>query len=132
VTQNPKDSLTELAFGASRVDEQAELAPLGAEGGYQIQVASFQKQEDADKFVDDLRKRGHRAYRQAAHVPGRGRGHRVRIGPFKTKFQANQYKDKFEKTERVSPFVIDPDKVRQQMEIRAAKLEARKKKYGKP
>ncbi len=127
VTEQPKDRLTGLAASQSQVAEGGALAPMGSEGGYQIQVASFDKQEDADKFVSDLRKRGHEAYRQAAHVPGRGLWHRVRIGPFKTKFQAQQYKDKFEKTERVSPFLVDPHKQKLQEDIKQAKIAARKR-----
>ncbi len=127
VTEEPKDSLTGLAANQAKVAEDTEMAPMGTEGGYQIQVASFQKQEDADKFVTDLRKRGHSAYRQAAHVPSRGLWHRVRIGPFKTKFQALQYKNKFEKTERVSPFLVDPHKVKLAEDIRKAKMAARKR-----
>lgn len=127
VTTQPKDSLAQLAASASKTDETLVVAPPGSDGGYQIQVASFQQMEDADVFVEDLRKRGHSAFRQPAYVPSRGLWHRVRIGPFKTKFAADQYAKKFERTERVSPFVVDPHKVKQAEEIRAAKIEARKK-----
>lgn len=130
VTTQPKDQLAQLAASASKVDESAEMAPAGSEGGYQIQVASFRNAGEADAFAADLRRRGHRAYRQAAYVPDRGLWHRVRVGPFKTKFDAIKYKEKFEKTERVSPFVVDPDKVKQAEDIRAAKLAARAKKKG--
>ena len=126
VTKQPKDSLTQLASAVSKADDKY-LAPPGAEGGYQIQVASFKKKEDAEAFVDVLRKRGHSAFRQAAYVPDRGLWHRVRVGPFKTRYKANLYKKKFEKTERVSPYVIDPHKVKQAEEIRAARLAAQKR-----
>ncbi len=124
VTTDPKDSLTQLAANQSRPDAAGEIAPSGSEGGFQIQVASFTKQEDADKFVDELRKRGHAAYRQAANVPGRGVWHRVRIGPFKSKFAALQYRTKFEKTERVAPFIIDPYKLKAAEDLRAARVAA--------
>jgi cell division septation protein DedD len=128
VTTQPKDDLVALAHGRSKVPESAELAPSGMEGGFQLQVASFKEQADADRLVDDLRRRGHRAYRQAANVPERGIWHRVRIGPFKTKFEAVKYKGDFERVERVSPFIVDPDKVKQAEEIRAMRLAAREKK----
>ena len=131
VTTEPKDQLTSMAATASEPDDDAEMAPSGSDGGYQIQVASFKQASDADAFVADLRKRGHSAFRQAAYVPGRGLWHRVRIGPFKSRFQAIQYKKKFEKSERVSPFVVDPHRVKRAEEIRAAKLAIRKKKYGR-
>lgn len=130
VTTQPKDSLTSLAAKASE-PSSVEMAPPGSDSGFQIQVASFKDAADADKFVDELRKRGHRAFRQAAYVQGRGLWHRVRIGPFKSSYEANQYKKKFEQTERVSPFVVDPHKVKQAEEIRAAKADARKRKYGR-
>jgi DedD protein len=131
VTTDPKDELSALAAGAAKTGDDSALAPPGSDGGYQIQVASFQRAEDADAFVQDLRKRGHSAFRQPAYVPERGLWHRVRIGPFKSKFAAEQYAKKFEKTERVAPFVVDPHKVKQQEEIRAAKLAARKRKIGR-
>lgn len=131
VTTQPKDQLSQIAASNGKVDNDDHLAPPGAEGGYQLQVASFRRADEADVFVESLRKRGHRSYRQAAYVPDRGLWHRVRIGPFKTRFEATKYKEKFEATERVSPYVVDPDKVKQADEIRAAKVAARKKKDEK-
>lgn len=131
VTTQPKDDLVALAAGRSKVPEGAELAPSGMDGGYQLQVASFKEQVDADRLVEDLRRRGHRAYRQAANVPERGIWHRVRIGPFKTKFEAVKYKGEFERVERMSPFLVDPDKVKQAEENRAMRLAAREKKDKK-
>jgi DedD protein len=131
VTTAPKDGLTAMAADASRIPGGTELAPAGMDGGFQLQVASFKDQPDADRLVDDLRRRGHRAYRLAAQVPDKGLWHRVRIGPFKTKFEATKYKGDFERTERVSPFVVDPDKVKQAEDIRAMRLAAREKKDKK-
>jgi cell division septation protein DedD len=130
VTRDPRDQLTQMAASTKQPESNAEMAPPGAEGGYQIQVASFKIATEADAFVAELRKRGHRAYRQAAYVPDRGLWHRVRVGPFKTKFEAIKYKEKFEKSERVSPYVVDPDKVKLAEDIRAAKLSIREKKKG--
>jgi hypothetical protein len=56
----------------------------------------------------------------------------VRVGPFETKFQAVQYKKKFETSERLAPFVVDPGKVKQAAEIRERKLQARIDKHGRP
>lgn len=130
VTTQPRDSLTQLAATASKVEPGGELAPAGSEGGFQIQVASFKKQEDADAFVEDLRKRGHSAYRQAAYVRDRGLWHRVRIGPFKNRYLAQLYAKKFETSERVSPYVVDPHKVKQAEDIRSAREAARKRRAG--
>ncbi len=125
VTTNPRDDLTALSARVTAGAAEAELAPAGNDGGFQIQVASFKDQADADRFVEELRRRGHAAFRQAAYVPGRGLWHRVRVGPFKTKYEANQYRAKFERTERMAPFVVDPAQVERAEEARAAKLAAR-------
>ncbi|MEN9579081.1 MAG: hypothetical protein RJA70_2090 [Pseudomonadota bacterium] len=127
VTQEPADELGQMAKSASEL-EPTELAPSGSEGGYEIQVASFREIQDSDTFVEELRKRGHRAYRQAAYVPERGLWHRVRIGPFKLKYEAMNYKVKFEEQERISTFLVDPAKVKQQREARDAKQAARDRK----
>ncbi|HEY6728723.1 MAG TPA: SPOR domain-containing protein [Polyangiaceae bacterium] len=133
VTTEPKDDLSRLAVtAASERANAATEAPAGADSGFQIQVASFKDQVDADAFVSELRKRGHEAFRVAAMIPGRGLWHRVRVGPFKTKYQAVVYKQKFEQNERMAPFVVDPEKVKQAEEIRQRKVEARVKKYGQP
>jgi DedD protein len=124
VITNPRDVLTDMAASAAAAKTDADMAPPGMDGGFQLQVASFKEQADADRAVEDLRKRGHRAFRQAAHVPDRGLWHRVRVGPFKTKLEAMKYKDRFERTERIAPFLIDPEKVKQAEEQRAARLAA--------
>ncbi len=127
VITSPRDALTELAASAAASKTDTELAPEGRDGGFQLQVASFKDQAEADRAVEDLRKRGHRAFRQAAHVPDRGLWHRVRVGPFKTKLEAVKYKDRFERTERIAPFLIDPEKIKQAEEQRAARLAALQK-----
>jgi len=123
VTTEPKDRLVALASDVSKVEGTPAMA--GTEGGYQLQVASFRDQPDADHLVDELRKRGHRAYRQAAYVADRGLWHRVRIGPFKTKIAAEKYKADFDQKERLSAFLVDPEKVKRQEEVRASKAAAR-------
>jgi len=62
-------------------------------------------------------------------VPDRGIWHRVRIGPFKTKLEALKYKERFERTERIAPFLIDPDKVKQAEEQRAARISQLQKRH---
>lgn len=131
ITTAPKDPLTQLAAGSASPTAEGSLAPPGADGGYQIQVASFKTAEEADAFVQQLRARGHSAWRQAAYVKDRGLWHRVRVGPFKTKYEAQTYKTRFEKAEGLSPFVIDPHKVKMEAEVREAKRAARVKKYGR-
>jgi DedD protein len=127
--RHPKDDMTALASQVSEPERPDEHVMPGGEGGYQLQVASFQELAEADRFVADLRKRGHRAYRQAAYVADRGLWHRVRIGPFKSRYSADLYRKDFEKSERMSTFVVDTEKVKRQEQVRRAK-EAERKKEG--
>ncbi len=131
VTTDPNDQLGQLARSRISTGEEGEMAPPGSEGGYEIQVASFQNPADADAFVEELRRRGHSAYRQAAYVPERGLWHRVRIGPFKHKYLAQNYQKKLDDEQRIQSFLVDPDKVKRQKDIRDAKLKKREAKQKK-
>jgi cell division septation protein DedD len=55
---------------------------------YTIQIASVKDQESADKLVGDLVKKGYPEYRSSGEVPGKGTWHRVRIGEFREKSEA--------------------------------------------
>jgi DedD protein len=130
ITNDPKDPLTTLAVAASQPSANGESAPAGSDGGFQLQVASFKSAEEADKYAQQLRQRGHAAYRQAAVVPDKGLWHRVRIGPFDSGYAAEVYRRKLEAKERLHAFVVDPDKVKRVAEARAAKLAAGRKVSG--
>jgi cell division septation protein DedD len=103
----PSDTLRAMATEVAR-EPEGKLSEAGHRGGYQLQVSSFKKQEDADRFALQLRRRGHRSYVEKAHVKGRGLWHRVRIGPFKYKRSAELYRQDFEAKERMVTFVVDP------------------------
>ena len=53
------------------------FAPIGAKGGWSIQMGSFGNRANADKLVRNLRSKGIRVY-----VSSQGGKHRVRAGPF--------------------------------------------------
>ena len=63
--------------------EIAEKGPV-----YTVQIASVKDQKSADKLVEDLVKKGYPAYRSSGEVPGKGTWHRVRIGAFREKSEA--------------------------------------------
>jgi DedD protein len=88
--------------------EQApsDLAPAGYEGAFVLQVVSYDSAPAAEKFATTLRARGHKAFVMAADVPGRGRFHRVRVGPFKTKAEAVQYQSQFEGAEHMHTILV--------------------------
>lgn len=127
MTDAPKDGLTELAADRAQLPPEGEKAQPGSAGAYQIQVASFRDQPEAEAYVEELRLRGHTAYREAARIPGRGLWHRVRIGPFKDKARALAYKAEFERKEGMAALLVDPEKLESREAQRAAKLAARAK-----
>ena len=105
------DTLGAMAKYVAREDG-AETSPAGTPGGYQLQVSSFKTQAEADNFATALRRRGHRAYVEPAHVKGRGLWYRVRIGPFKYRRSAVLYRQDFEAKERLVTFIVDPPKTK--------------------
>ncbi|MDX2053733.1 MAG: SPOR domain-containing protein [Polyangiaceae bacterium] len=125
VTLAPKDPLVALAVRASEAPAGTIAADPGNDGGLQLQVASFQSMEEADSLVSALRQRGHQAFRIAAVVPGKGTWHRVRIGPFKTRFEADRYKRAYEAKEHMNGYVVDPEQVKRAEEIKDAKAKSR-------
>lgn len=128
MTVEPRDGLTELAVDRAQLPPGGEKAEAGRAGHYQIQVASFRDQPEAEAYVEELRLRGHAAYRESARIPGRGLWHRVRIGPFEDKFKALEYKGAFERKEGMAALLVDPEKVEIREAQRAAKLAERAKK----
>jgi cell division septation protein DedD len=108
VVTRPRDGLTRAASEAAQQGNGSPAATEGREGGYQLQVSSFRTANEARRFADQLRARGHKAYVAEAHVPGRGTWHRVRIGPFASQLAAASYRTSFEQREHVVPFVVPP------------------------
>jgi DedD protein len=105
----PKDGLTKAASDSAQIGSAgAPAVAAGHDGGYQLQVSSFRTQQEGNDFADQLRARGHKAYVQEAHVPGRGTWFRVRVGPFATQHAAAAYRASFESKENVVPFIVPP------------------------
>jgi DedD protein len=120
VVTQPRDSLTAMAHQASA--PTGPEANEGASGGYQLQVSSFRVQEEAQKFSQALRKRGHRAHYESAIVPGKGTWYRVRVGPFRTKLEAMHYRHEFEQREHMVPFLVEPPDKLQSAQARRGKM----------
>jgi len=57
-------------------------------------------------FADALRKRGHAAYVTSGSVEGRGTHWRVRIGPFESRREAQNYRTTFEHEEGMNTFIV--------------------------
>jgi DedD protein len=86
-------------------------ARVGADGEFTLQVISYDSLGTAQAFANELRAKGHEAFVAAGDVEGRGRYYRVRIGPFKTKPQAEAYRRSFEEQEAMNTIVVKrPDR----------------------
>lgn len=81
-------------------------APHGREGEYTLQIISYRTPEEANAFADALRARNHRAFVVSADIPDRGRYFRVRVGPFQTLREAEEYRASFEDAEHMSTYVV--------------------------
>jgi cell division septation protein DedD len=84
-----------------------ELAPSGSEGAFTLQVVSYETRDQAEGFANALRSRDHKAFVTQAEVPGRGRFFRVRVGPFTTRREAEEYRSRFEQDEHMHTIVVN-------------------------
>jgi cell division septation protein DedD len=116
VVTDPRDPLTSAA--KERSTPRGELAEEGRAGAYNLQVASFKTEAEAQSFATVLRQRGHKTYVEPANIAGRGVWHRVRIGPFKYLRDANRYRADFEAKEHIVPFVVETEKEKKLSEQR--------------
>jgi cell division septation protein DedD len=87
-------------------DEDTVDAAHGHEGELTLQVISYDSPEPARAFAAGLREKGYEAFVTAADVEERGRFYRVRIGPFKSREQAEKQRAKFEQEEHMNTFVV--------------------------
>jgi len=106
VVSEPRDSLSAMANNASA--PTGEQVATGSPGGFQLQVSSFRKEKRAEGFATRLRRSGHHAYVESALVPGKGTWYRVRVGPFKNRWEAMRYRKEFEKREHIVTFLVEP------------------------
>lgn len=95
-----------LAEALPETSRLGETAAAGHDGEYTVQVISYDSPEGADAFAAGLRARGHRAFVMRAEVEGRGTVYRVRVGPFESMREANEYRRAFEASERMNVIVI--------------------------
>lgn len=73
--------------------------------GWTVQVAALRGQADADRMVARLIRKGFAAYRLTEKVPGKGTWHRVRVGHFRQRQEAQTEMEKL-KRDHYSPFLI--------------------------
>jgi len=111
VTAGPDRKIVEMAairdpLVAAAVPGNTISALAGHEGRYTLQVISYRDPQEAQVFASALRKRGHAAYVTTGTVEDRGTHWRVRIGPFETRQQAQDYRTTFEREEGMNTFIV--------------------------
>ncbi len=111
VTAGPDRTVVEMAavrdpLVAATVPVNTTSAPAGHDGRYTLQVISYRDASEAQVFTSALRKRGHAAYVTTGTVEGRGTHWRVRIGPFESRQQAQDYRTTFEREEGMNTFIV--------------------------
>ncbi|MGE5445833.1 MAG: SPOR domain-containing protein [Ignavibacteriales bacterium] len=80
------------------VKKDIAVAPAGeTQGKYTVQIGSSQKEEEAKKIVKSLISKGYPAFIKVAEIPGKGTWYRIRIGTFKTREEAELYRDNLKK-----------------------------------
>jgi len=126
VVTDPRDPLTTAAKDRGVV--KGEMSEEGRAGAYNLQVASFKTEPEAQSFSTVLRQRGHKAYIESAVIAGRGVWYRVRVGPFKYLRDANKYRADFEAREHIVPFVVETEKEKKLGEQREAERRTREAK----
>ncbi|MBE9536408.1 MAG: SPOR domain-containing protein [Proteobacteria bacterium] len=75
------------------------------EEAFFVQVASFQKSEDADRQAARLKSKGYKVVIVKADIPGKGTWYRVRLGPYKDSADAKTVALKYEKSEKSTTFI---------------------------
>ncbi|MEM7138793.1 MAG: SPOR domain-containing protein [Myxococcota bacterium] len=111
VTAGPDREVVEMAavrdpLVAATVPQRTGSSPAGHDGLYTLQVISYRDPQEAQVFADALRKRGHASYVARGAVEGRGTHWRVRIGPFASRREAQDYRATFEHEEGMNTFIV--------------------------
>ena len=129
----PKDSLTLLASNASQIDDSVELAPRRQrqrlpDPGRKLQRSTRRRQvrrRPAQSAV--IARSGRRPT-----FPAADSGTACASAPSRPSTRPISTGRSSRRAERVSPYVIDPHKMKEAEEVRAQKLEVRIKRFGKP
>ncbi len=92
----PKGGGKEVAPGSGEGQSSGQVAKglgkaSGGGGRYTVRVGSFREQERADRLAADLKKRGLEAFVWTAQVPQKGKWHRVGVGRFENRKEAELY-----------------------------------------
>ena len=90
------------------IQEKREPVVESSVGGanYTVNLGSFREKIRADRYVEELEKEGLEAFRWEVDLPGKGKWHRVSIGNFSTREQAELFAGLLEQ-KGFTPFVVE-------------------------
>lgn len=77
-----------------------------AKAGYSVQVAAMTVRGEAETSVKRLQAKGYSAYVETGSPSSKM--YRVRVGPFKTRGDADEVANRLKKEERITPWVVNP------------------------
>jgi cell division septation protein DedD len=89
----PKPNTPPIKPQAIKEDKVTAPAPIirAVKGGIMaVQVASTKDADSADEMVVSLKRMGYDAFRTVAKIAGKGTWYRVRVGPYRTRSDAEQ------------------------------------------
>lgn len=89
---------------STKVEDFPETDP---EGKYTVQIASFKKMGNAQKFAEQLKNKGYPAFITKALINSKGTWYRVRVGTFKNRNKARKYSKIIKSKEKLKTTYID-------------------------
>ena len=105
-SSSEKENKAKAAADSARATAPAKQVSLSAKReAFFVQVASFQKPEDADRQAARLKSKGYKVVIVKADIPGKGIWYRVRLGPYRDSADAKSVALKYEKNEKSTTFV---------------------------
>lgn len=97
---------TPLETFPAEATDTVEPAPKAVSKSYSIQVGSFQSSAEAEMVVKKWTKKGYQAFISKGEIPNRGVWHRVRIGEFDNRDQAQNYMKFFSSKEKTPALIV--------------------------
>ncbi|MBI4641177.1 MAG: SPOR domain-containing protein, partial [Candidatus Tectomicrobia bacterium] len=98
-------SLPTLETSSARANKNGSVQKKSPSKDYAIQVSSLKNLRDAELLKSKLTDQGYPAYIYSAELPGKGTQHRVRIGGYKSKEEAERTARKLRAEGKFSPYV---------------------------
>lgn len=103
-----KRAAKQAALSKAKAAKAAKMAKAKAapeEGGYTLQLSSFQDRVEAERFMNTLRQKGHDPQMVPTRIPNRGLWYRVRLGSYPSWKQALAAKRSFETSTKLIAYV---------------------------